>query len=148
MSTVEGFQVLMVIPNEGKIWFLQKALKDRVGVATNYRVSLFKNNETVADDSTTIDFVIADFTGYADVVFDSTDWDDAIEALNLGIIVLSLVPTFDSTDATPQTVYGWIMIDDDDGIVICGQNFDTPRVMVASAREALDPFRIESKTFT
>jgi len=148
MSAVsEGCSVLMVIPNEGKIWFLNNALKLRPGAATDYRVSLFKNNETVTDDSTIGDFTPADFDGYADVTFDSTQWDDALEALNLGISVLSIDPTFDCTDSTPQTVYGWVMIDDGTGELICGQNFDTPRIMVNGARETLTPFRIECKTF-
>lgn len=139
--------MLMVIPNEGKTWFLQHALKDRGGANTNFAVSLFKNNETVDDDSTAVDFVTATFTGYANVGFDSSDWDDALEVLNLGIIVLSFDPHFDSTDATPQTVYGWILIDEDDDIVVCGQNFDSPITIVSGARLTLTPFRIESKTF-
>lgn len=145
--TGEVTQVLMVVPNEGKVWFLNNALKLRPGAPTDFRVSLFKNNETVTDDSVIGDFTPADFTGYADVTFNSTDWDDALEALNLGISVLSFDPTYDSTDATPQTVYGWVMIDDGTGELICGQNFDAPRVMVSGAREVLTPFRIECKTF-
>lgn len=139
--------MLMVIPNEGKTWFLQKALKTRGGADTNYAISLFQNDETVDDDSTAVDFVTATFAGYNNVGFDSPDWDDAIEALNLGISVLNFDPHFDSTDATPQTVYGWILIDADDDIVLCGQNFDAPIVMVSGARLTLTPFRIESKTF-
>lgn len=137
----------MVIPNIGKLWLLNQALKIRAAIITTYRVMLFKNNETVTDDSVNGDFVIADFDGYEDVTFDNTEWDDAVEAANLGISVLLSDPTYDCTGGAPQTVYGWIMIDDFTGELICGQNFDVPRVMTSGSRETLTPFRIECKTF-
>jgi len=136
----------MVIPNEGKVKILDELFR-LTGARESFVLDLFKNNETVDDDSTGADFTIADFGGYAQVAIARGDFDAAVEVSNEGSITKTTVPTFSCTSGAAQTVYGWILRGASSGIIYAGQNFDSPRVMAPGAVEALDPFTIKDKTY-
>lgn len=136
----------MVIPNEGK----QLILDELFRLATtreSFVLDLFQSNTTVVDASTGADFTIATFTGYAQVAISRGSFSAATIVSNVGQIDKTSAPTFTCSGGSSQTVYGWILRGATSGIIYAGQNFDTPRVMAPTAVEAIDPFRIKSKTF-
>lgn len=138
--------MLMVIPDEGKELILEELFR-AAGAREDFILDLFQNNETVDNASTGADFTPATFTGYATLNIARGDWDAPAVVANVGQIDLTTAPTWTCSGGGSQTVYGWILRGDTSGVIYCGQNFDTPRVMSPGATESLDPFRIKSKTF-
>lgn len=136
----------MVIPNEGKLKILEEIFRSEAA-RESFVLDLFQNNETVDDASVAADFDVATFTGYVEVEIDRADWGAAVIAANIGQITKTTAPTFTCTGGASQTVYGWMLVGADSGVMYAGQNFDVPRVMSTGTTESLDPFRIKDKTF-
>jgi len=136
--------MLMVIPNEGKLWWLVRAVDS--GTQPDFVIELYQNDYTPDDDTEIGDFDPADFDGYFPAVIGGGSWtapvivDDVAESEGLPTPVYSC-------EGGEQTVYGWFMYPDGDTTVVAAQRFDTPRVMVLGSVEALDPFIMRLKTF-
>lgn len=137
----------MVIPNEGKVLLWDRALCAPTNAPEDYVVKLFKTNVTVVDASTLADFTIADFTGYADVPVARTAFPLPTISSNIAQTTKAAPPSFDCTGGASQTVYGWLLVGATSGKIIAGQNFTTPRVMVAGSNETLSPFTFKFQTF-
>lgn len=139
----------MVIPNEGKIEALQCLLQGGdVTSGEDWDIQLYKNDYTPVDASTVGDFVPADFAGSGVFTVTEPNWSTAIIALNVAVSTNSDTPSWTSTDATPQTVYGWFAVGVTSGVVRAAQRFDTPRTLALGDTETLDPFAVRLKTFT
>lgn len=136
----------MVIPNEGKILLLDRALCTPGNAPEDYSCRLFQNNVTVADASTLADFTVATFTGYANVAVARSTFPTPSIVGAVARTISSVIPTFTCTGGASQTVYGWILVGVTSGKVIAGQNFAVPRVMSPGATEKLDPFQMDSQT--
>ena len=136
----------MVIPNEGKEKLLDWAIHDDGTGLEDYSLRLFKNNVPVANDSTLATFTQADFVGYANLSVTRAQMGSPAIVSNVAYRTRSSVPTFSCTGGSPQMVYGWILVSVLSGLVLAGQNFDTPRVMSSGATESIDPFKIGLQT--
>lgn len=139
--------MFMVIPNEGKLLFLARALISDPADTEDYIVRLFQNDYTPDDDSTAGLFDEADFAGYAPFDVADADFSTPVIVADVAETTAADPPTFTCTDLSPQTVYGWYMQGVDTGTVYAAQRFDLARVMVVGSVEALDPFKFRLKTF-
>lgn len=138
----------MVIPNEGKILLLDRALCAPTNAPEDYTLYLFVNNVTVGDASTFADFTTATFTGGGGIAIARSSLPTPTITSNVAITTRATAPSWTNTGATTETAYGWILKGNTSGKVIAGQNFDTPRVMSPGATETLNPFQFSLKTFT
>jgi hypothetical protein len=137
----------MVIPNEGKLLWLDRALRTPTNAPEDYVCQLFQSNTTVVDASTLTDFTIATFPGYADVSVPRSAFGAPTISSNIAQTVVGASPSFDCTGGAGQTVYGWLLVGAVSGKIIAGQNFAAPRVMVTGANETLAPFTFKFQTF-
>lgn len=138
----------MVIPNEGKLKWLEWAVVAEGGVSEFWRIRLFTNNLTPNDATVAADFVEADFVGYDPVLVLRSDFSLPTTAGNVAEVVASFVPTYECTGGAAQTVYGWWMLGSEYDVCYATQRFDAPRVMAPGTVEILDPFKLRLKTFT
>lgn len=134
----------MVIPDAGKLQWEDWMLGN--GAFTTATVSLFKSNTPITDTSVTGDFTIATFPGYSDVTIAQSDWGAPAITAHVAISVSTTTPTYTHTGGASQIVFGWIMVDDVSGTMLCGQTFDAPRNMTGGSTETLDPFQIGLQT--
>lgn len=132
----------MVIPDEGKILWLEWALTGDGSAYESFVVGLYSNNYTPVADSTFGDFTIATFPGYDDVNLSRADFsapdivDDVAESTS------DPTPTYSCTGGGGQLVYGWVMWGETSGKVLAAQEFAAPRNMTNGSSESLDPFTI------
>lgn len=139
--------MLMVIPNEGKLLFLNRALISDPADAEDYVVRLFQNDYFPDDDSTDGLFDECDFSGYVPFDVGAADFSLPVIVADIAVSIAGTPPSFTCTDLSPQTVYGWYMEGVDTGTVYAAARFDAARVMVNGSTETLDPFQFKLKTF-
>jgi hypothetical protein len=138
----------MVIPDEYKTVFLDRALAPVGKAQENWSVQLFTNNYFPADDSTFSSFVAATFAGSAAVVVDPANWAPSAIVAHVAESVNSDTPTWTNTGITTETCYGWFTLGIDSGLAGPAQRFDVPRVMSPGVTETIDPYKLKLKTFT
>lgn len=141
--------MLMVIPDEGKLIWLSRAIELSAHFDFfQYIVRLYKNDYTPVDASVLDSFDAADFTGAAPWNIYAGDWDSVNVVGHVAEITTLVPPFFTCTGGADQTVYGWFMCDADQNFCLAAQRFNTPRLMTVGAIESLAPFTIRLKTFT
>lgn len=136
----------MVIPDQGKLLWLNWMLPSDGSDQENFSVRLFQNNITPDADSVLGDFTIATFTGYASVPVDRSDFGGTFISAHVAYSDSAVVPTYTCTGGSAQTVYGWYMVATISNVVVAAQRFDSPRSMAPGATEALDPFTMALQT--
>jgi hypothetical protein len=132
----------MVIPNVGKLLWLEWAL---TGDGTTYEavvVELYQSDTTPDADSVVTDFDVCDFTGYDIVVFARADFTTPAVVDDIAQTTGAPPPEYTCTGGSPQDAYGWIMYGQESETLLAAQRFDTVRSMAPGATEKLDPFTI------
>jgi hypothetical protein len=137
----------MVIPNEGKILLLDRAMCGPTNAPEDYTLSLFKSNTTVVDASVAADFTPAAFTGSGSISIARSSLPLPTISAGIATTTRATAPSWANSGVTTETVYGWILVGATSGKLIAGQNFDAPRVMAPGSIETLDPFQFKLKTF-
>lgn len=137
----------MVIPNEGKLYWLDRALNPDANPGEELRVILYTNNYTPVDGSAAGSFTAATFTGSDPWSLLPGDWPAAAIVANVAESTYPDTPTWTNTGATTELCYGWYAVTLLGGIVAAAQRFDSPRNMTPGSVETLDPFKIKLKTF-
>lgn len=141
--------MLMVIPDEGKTVALKCLLRGGFAAsAEDWNVQLYKNDYTPVDDSTVGDFTAADFAGSGVFTVLQSGWIDPTIISHVAASLNDSAPAWTSSDAAPQTVYGWFAVGADSGVVRAAQRFDVPRTIYNGDTEQLNPFTVRLKTFT
>ena len=138
--------MLMVIPNDGKLLHLMRALTSTT--PEDWEVQLYSNNYTPVDTSVPADFTAATFTGAGVWTIAVADWSSPVIVSDVAEMSAVPFPEWTCTAGASQTVYGWFAVGANSGDVLAAQRFDTARVMSVGATEQLDPFTIRLKTFT
>jgi hypothetical protein len=137
----------MVIPNEGKLLWLEWALTGDGSSLEDFVVRLYSNNYTPVDGSTLANFTEATFTGYTELDIMRSDFSTPVIVANVAEAQTSVPPEWTCTGGAAQDIYGWYLVGVDSGKVLAAQRFDAVRTMAAGATETLDPFKIKLKTF-
>lgn len=138
---------LMVIPNEGKLKWLQWALVNNAGGIEDLTLELYQNNYTPVDASVQASFTAATFAGYSTVPLVRTTFGAPALVGNVAYSTYPTDPVFTCTAGGPQLVYGWFMYGNASQKVYAAARFDITRSMSAGATETLSPFAIGLKTF-
>jgi len=138
--------MLMVIPNDGKTYFLQKALIG--GSAEDWEVQLYSNNYTPLDTSVPGDFTAATFTGSGVYTVAVGDWSAPVIVADVAEMTATPPPEWTHGGGAAQTVYGWFAVGATSGDMKAAQRFDAARNMNSGSVESLDPFTVKLKTFT
>jgi len=137
--------MLMVVPDEGKEYWLAVALGQRA--AEDIDVELYSNNYTPVDGSTAANFTPATFTGSGVKTVAVGDWAPAAVVANVAETVGTPAPAWTCSGGGGELIYGWYMVTSDDDTTLAAQKFDVPRNMTTGATEELDPFKFKLKTF-
>lgn len=134
-----------VVPDEGKIEWLARALLGSGLNIDDYVFKLYQNNYTPVDGSTASDFTIATFTGYANVTVAHGTFPTPTITSHVAISAVTPI-NFTCTGGSSQTCYGVVVIGSVSGKVLLAALFDTPRVMTTGATETITP-QVKLKTF-
>lgn len=137
----------MVIPNAGKLLWLEWMVSKESASFGALGLSLYTNNYTPVATSIISNFTAATFTGGAPKTIPRSDWDAPGLVGDVAYIALPSAPSWICTAGGPQTCYGWFLYDLTTSTALAAQRFTAPRVMDVGAEEKLDPFRIGLKTF-
>jgi hypothetical protein len=135
----------MVIPNEGKAYLLDVALG--VAPAEDLVVRLYQNNYTPVDGSTAGSFTAGTFTGSGAITVPQANWSASVIVSDVAQSDATPFPSWTHGGGAAQTVYGWYALTSVTGLCVMAQRFDAARNMTSGSTEALDPFRMKSKTF-
>jgi hypothetical protein len=137
--------MLMVIPNEGKAYWLDTALG--VSPPEDLIVRLYNNNYTPVDASTAVSFSNATFAGSGPFTVLSTDWAPSAIVADVAEAEATPHPQWTHGGGAAELVYGWYALTSITGLVACAQRFDAARNMTSGSVESLDPFKLKLKTF-
>jgi len=137
----------MVIPNEGKIKWLQWALFSNGADFEDYTLELYQNDVFPGDASTKASFTAATFPGYVAVPVPRADFADAVIVANVAFSTCTFVPTFTCTGGTGQGVFGWFFYGATSNKCLAAQRFDFTRNMTPGVSELINPFQFGLKTF-
>lgn len=135
----------MVIPNEGKQYWLDVALG--ISPAEDLVVALYSNNYTPVDGSTAGDFTAATFTGSGAITLTPLDWGVAVIVANVAENETGVPPEWTHGGGAAQVVYGWFALTSISSVVAAAQRFDASRNMTPGSIESLDPFKLKLKSF-
>lgn len=138
---------LMVIPNEGKLLWLDQALSLNGAGGENFLLALYQNNYTPVDASTIGSFTQATFPGYADVPLTRASFGTSALVGNIAYSTYPSVPTYTCSGGGGQIVYGWVMYGASSNKVYAAGLLSASRNMVTGAVLTLNPFRIGQETF-
>ena len=99
-------------------------------LSVTVKMKLFTNNYTPTRVSTTVDFTVAAWTGYADAAIASGDW------TNMGVVghIESLTApdqAFLNSSGAPVDAYGYYITDNDGTVVLQAVRFDSAPVSKA-----------------
>jgi hypothetical protein len=106
----------IITPNQAQVLALQRFLTD-----ADLNLKLYKNNHTPADTDTEVDYVEADFIGYAEELLVAGTW-----SINAGPPADGDYGdvTFTSTaGGQSQTVYGYYVVRRSDGFLMWAEIF-------------------------
>lgn len=139
---------MIVIPDVGKTALLAWLLKEDDLSIHNLYLRLFQNDYLIDAETVEGDFTEATFTGYTEKMLTRTNWTAP------AIVDGKAVTTYTSTSqtwtvgaGTPNTIYGYYVVDDDSGEVVWGENFPAPLAMVEGASLAILPtFKLDELT--
>jgi len=115
-----------IIPDEGLILQHQDALQVGIPLRLPWKLILWKND--IEPDSATelADLVECDFGGYGRVTILPTNWTGFNALGGCSHATYGLVPVrWDVTSGPTQSVYGWAMIDDGNGVIRRVQRFES-----------------------
>lgn len=136
----------MVIPNEGKLLWLQWMVKTEDADFGDTAVVLYSNDYTPIAASVYASFTHATFTGSSPVAIERGYYVDPSLTGDVAYIGLDDPPSWTCSGAGPQTCYGWLLYDVTTSTALAAQRFAAPRVMDVGATESLDPFKIGLQT--
>ena len=119
----------VVIPDVGKLRFMDWMLINEDPLTSPVVVNLFKNDYTPVAGTTTGDFVLADFTGYTSKDIERTDWTAPAIIGGKASVTAPSAPMHWDNSGSSQTVYGYWVEDPDSGDVLWAKRFDTPQVV-------------------
>lgn len=138
----------MVIPNEGKQFWLNRALQNGSALNSNLQIHLFINDLTPDDNSVFASFDPATFDGSISQNLSNGNWSGATIDADVAESTHTPAPSWTNTGATTETAYGWYAFPEGDSICVAAQRFDTPHVMSPGEIETLTPATIKLKTFS
>lgn len=108
------------------------------GSGDSYYMRLFVNNETITIDSVWADFVQATFTGYSEIAVNYSEWGTPYRT---GDHMAIDYPAGDlawvNSGGSAQTVYGCILWDGTNSLMMGGENFAVPRNLTPGAALSL-----------
>lgn len=137
----------MVIPNEGKIYWLQRALRGTGGSDEMIFVQMYSNDLTPDDNSVFDSFTLAIFPGGGAIEVDPASWPTPTIVADVAESTQPVAPAWTSGGGSPQTCYGWVAYTADSHVAVAAQRFETARVMSPGATESLAPFKMKLKSF-
>lgn len=130
---------MLVVPNEGErrllLWMLKATFLGTGSeeITEEIEIGLFKNDFEPHKTMTVASFVEADFVGYARGVIARTDWTDPVtpgSGDDEGKAVMTAPDeVFASSDASPQELFGYFVLDPADDTVLWAERFVTSRTI-------------------
>ena len=135
-----------MIPNEGKLLWLNWALPAGAGTYESFYAKLYSNNYTPQPTDSAANYTECNFTGYARYFVGRSTFNAPYLTGNVAASTSNTPPVFASTDPVGQTAYGWFLVGTSSGAVVAAQQFANPRSMTAGATETLSPFTIQLAT--
>jgi len=125
-----------IYPDEG-----EPTLLDFIKTGLNGELKLFKNNITPSGTTVLSDLTEADFSGYAAVATDTTDYNAVSEVSNKAVLIATAYANFiHNGGGTANTIYGYYY--EQDGALLQVERFDTPQLMSANADKIAIKHRI------
>jgi hypothetical protein len=128
----------LVIPNEGKIEWMKRALYGNAG-SENLTLKLFSNNVTPGETDTAATYTEATFTGYAAATLTSSQsgatWAVPTIATNIAQSAYGTATTWTAT--TDQTIYGWFIVGASSGKCYAAQAFGAGKPLAGATSDQL-----------
>lgn len=126
-----------VIPNEGKILLLQRALQTTGASVEDYTLRGYSNNYTPVDGTTAANFTESAFGGYSAVSITHASFAAPTISSNQGTSTSSTPGTFSCTSGAAENMYGCWLQGVTSGKVIAAVRFDNVRSMAPGATETV-----------
>lgn len=112
---------IIVWPDQGLTHLLDFLLDE----LDTFQLRLYINDYTPDEDSTFLDFTYASFPGYAPIGIAGQFGSSSLSGHKATVTSSMFVFECD-TDTTPQTVYGWYLVDSSATYVVAAGRADTP----------------------
>jgi hypothetical protein len=129
-----GVVMAFVIPNEGEVVWLRRALTPDAGDADPLHLHLYKNNFTPLFGSVLADFTECDFAGYAVADVVPANWPTPGSVANRAQSIYQPAPLVFTPSAGSQNAYGYYLTDNADSVVLIAERFnDAPQLLTPSA---------------
>lgn len=104
----------------------------------DWRARLFVNNFTPSLTMTAADFVEASFGGYQSSTLDRGAWSSPAAVAGRSQVVYGTDPLAWTVTSSPQTVYGYYIVDALTGDVQWAERFAVPRVLAVGDQIQID----------
>lgn len=127
----------IVVPDLGEKYLLKTMLQTALATDEPLHLHLFKNNYTPNRESELDDFVEADYSGYAIIQLDRSEWRDPVTMNGVAVTLYGLTPLSWVSASGTQTVHGYYVTNEADDLVIWAERFVTPALITTSSGPVL-----------
>lgn len=135
----------IVVPKEGRLWWAGKLFNTGLLNTEAFKLQLFKNNVTPDVNTVRADLTPATFTGYASYDFPLADNGAVALSGNMARTLLTNDSRSWTCTASPDTIYGWFLTNDDDDTVLLAERYASPHVLIAGSVHTLFPYVLFGK---
>lgn len=119
----------LVLPNEGLVDQLAYMVKEPISGVLPWQLRLWSNNLTPGQATVLADLTECTFTGYSRVTMTRSSWQNFEVITNRARAQWGSSATSWTCTGSPQTVYGYAMVDTALGVIRGVERFDTPQVL-------------------
>jgi hypothetical protein len=122
---------VIVFPDEGEVWLLQRMLKQPNPLTDPFRLRLFTNNYTPVKDSVLADFVQPAVSGYGTIDLPPSGWTDAQSSAGIAQSVWSAGFLGFTVSSGSASIYGYFVADPDSNFCLWAERFLTAPLPLA-----------------
>jgi len=116
----------LVLPNQGLPYLLDWLTRRPGGDELPWRLHLFVNDEDPVPESVFSEFEVATFGGYSPEELARENWEAATLDGDRAVTTYTTTPITWTLVTGPQTVYGYLITDIFDAVLLVAERFETP----------------------
>lgn len=118
----------LVVPNEGELELLRKMLKDTTDTET-YSLRLYQNNYAPDSATTITDFTEANFTAYAPITLNRSDWSTPTTDMAGEAQTTIVSQSWTNSGTLNNTIFGYYVVGSTSGKVLWAEKLAAARIL-------------------
>lgn len=136
---------MIVVPKQGRLTLASLLFLGGASPDVQWKLKLFKNDHTPGLNDLPGDYTESAFGGYTHVPFELADNTTPALSGNMARTLLTGEARVWTCAASPETIYGWYLTNEDEDVVLMAERYATPHVLGIGSVHTLYPYVLLGK---